>query len=177
MDLVSSFMLWIGIDSHTSTFGGWSYRTLGEFFIQNSKLTTQETFKYGGTVKSRFQSYYELLDNSEKVYIANKLITIFEKNVQSPQRTEELFQLINDQITSLSCSESNSKVYADLKTLNMSELTNQSELKKSYIAMIKLYHPDMVEKLADEIKTLALNRTKEINAAYDNLRIVLSQRN
>ena len=32
---------------------------------------------------------------------------------------------------------------------------------------MKEYHPDKVSTMADELKDLALLRTKEINAAYD----------
>ena len=41
-----------------------------------------------------------------------------------------------------------------------------SAIHKAYRNKIKEYHPDKIATMADELKELALRRTKEINEAY-----------
>lgn len=44
------------------------------------------------------------------------------------------------------------------------------EIKSAYKTKIMEYHPDKVAAMGDEIKTLALQKTKEINEAYNLLK-------
>ena len=44
-----------------------------------------------------------------------------------------------------------------------------SDIKSAYREMISKYHPDKVEHLGEEIKKVSLNKTKQINAAYNYL--------
>ncbi|MEL6544888.1 MAG: J domain-containing protein [Myxococcota bacterium] len=46
----------------------------------------------------------------------------------------------------------------------------QEEIRRCYQAAIRKYHPDYLENMAPELRTLAEQRTKEINRAYEALR-------
>jgi hypothetical protein len=54
--------------------------------------------------------------------------------------------------------------------LNLQPGASEQEIEKAYRAMIKMYHPDRVEGLGPEFKTLADQRSKAINAAYEQLK-------
>jgi hypothetical protein len=45
--------------------------------------------------------------------------------------------------------------------------TTPAEIKKKYRELIRKYHPDNVERLGDEFREMAHEKTKEINAAYE----------
>jgi len=45
-----------------------------------------------------------------------------------------------------------------------------AEIKRAYQDKISQYHPDKVQNLAPELQTLAEERSKEINAAYEALK-------
>jgi len=53
------------------------------------------------------------------------------------------------------------------RILGLKGRVNKSDIKKAYKKKMKEYHPDRVSTMADELKELALNRTKEINNAYE----------
>jgi len=46
---------------------------------------------------------------------------------------------------------------------------SQEEIRRAYQQRVQQYHPDRVANMADELRELAEQRTKEINAAYDAL--------
>jgi DnaJ like chaperone protein len=46
---------------------------------------------------------------------------------------------------------------------------SQQEIRRAYQQRIREYHPDKVANLAEELRELAEMRTKEINAAYQEL--------
>ena len=48
--------------------------------------------------------------------------------------------------------------------------TSLKEIKKAYQALIQQYHPDRVADMGPELKDVAEARTKEINAAYEELK-------
>ena len=52
------------------------------------------------------------------------------------------------------------------KILNLKGKVDLNAIHKAYRNKIKEYHPDKIETMADELKELALKRTKEINEAY-----------
>jgi len=50
--------------------------------------------------------------------------------------------------------------------LGISKDASQDEIKNTYLTLIKQYHPDKVENFGPEIKKVAIEMTKKINAAY-----------
>ncbi len=56
-----------------------------------------------------------------------------------------------------------------LKILGLGNSTGITEIKTAYKIKIKEYHPDKVDTLGEEIKSLAKKRTQEINKAYELL--------
>tara|TARA_B100001250_G_scaffold161788_1_gene138968 strand:- start:718 stop:1083 length:366 start_codon:yes stop_codon:yes gene_type:complete len=59
----------------------------------------------------------------------------------------------------------NSEVYYG-KLLGLKGSVSIEDIHKAYRNKIKEYHPDKIATMADELKELALKRTKEINEAY-----------
>lgn len=53
--------------------------------------------------------------------------------------------------------------------LNMTPTEDAAEVKKAYYEIIKLYHPDRLDGLGPELRQLALEKTREINEAYEYL--------
>ena len=56
------------------------------------------------------------------------------------------------------------------ETLGISPEASMKEIKKAYQALIQKYHPDRVADMGPELKDVAEARTKEINAAYEELK-------
>lgn len=56
------------------------------------------------------------------------------------------------------------------ETLGISAGATLEEIKKAYTSLIKLYHPDLVDRLGPEIKELAKKKSSEIISAYETLR-------
>lgn len=46
---------------------------------------------------------------------------------------------------------------------------SEDEIRHAYQELMRKYHPDRVANAADELRDLAHKRSKEINAAYDQL--------
>ncbi len=55
--------------------------------------------------------------------------------------------------------------------LNISRNASQEDIKKAYRKLASQYHPDKVAHLGDEFKKLAEERFKEIQEAYQSLKI------
>tara|TARA_Y100000591_G_C21781135_1_gene671130 strand:+ start:302 stop:676 length:375 start_codon:yes stop_codon:yes gene_type:complete len=53
------------------------------------------------------------------------------------------------------------------KILGLKGKVNRKEIHNAYKIKIKKYHPDKVASMADELKDIALERTKEINEAFE----------
>jgi DnaJ-domain-containing protein 1 len=53
------------------------------------------------------------------------------------------------------------------KTLGIEVFASVDEIKSAYKNMIKDYHPDRVSHLGEELRSLAAQKTVEINAAYN----------
>jgi len=51
--------------------------------------------------------------------------------------------------------------------LKLSGKITPAEIKKKYRELIRKYHPDNVERLGEEFREIAHEKTKEINAAYE----------
>ena len=54
--------------------------------------------------------------------------------------------------------------------LGISPGATRAEIRAAYQRAIQEYHPDRVEGMAKELRELAEKRTKEINAAYEQLK-------
>ena len=63
--------------------------------------------------------------------------------------------------------QASSKAY---ETLGIAPGATMKEIKKAYQALIQKYHPDRVADMGPELKDVAEKRTKEINAAYEELK-------
>jgi len=48
---------------------------------------------------------------------------------------------------------------------------SQKEIREAYLELANQYHPDKVVHLGDEFRALAENRFKEIQSAYESLRV------
>jgi DnaJ like chaperone protein len=57
------------------------------------------------------------------------------------------------------------------KLMGLSGAMTKQQIHSKYISLISLYHPDRVQYLGPELKELAEMKSKEINAAYDWLKI------
>lgn len=53
------------------------------------------------------------------------------------------------------------------EVLGVSESAGREEIEQAYRRSIGQYHPDMAARLGEDIQRLAEQRSKEINAAYD----------
>jgi hypothetical protein len=56
------------------------------------------------------------------------------------------------------------------KVLGVSSNASAEEISAAYRSLAQLYHPDKVSGLAPEFQTIATERMKEINAAYETLK-------
>jgi hypothetical protein len=56
------------------------------------------------------------------------------------------------------------------KILGLKGKVTKKDIRKQYLKMISLYHPDKVAGLGDELRELAERKTKEINIAYEWLK-------
>ena len=55
--------------------------------------------------------------------------------------------------------------------LNVDRQASQKEIREAYLGLANQYHPDKVLHLGEEFKELAENRFKEIQSAYEALRV------
>ncbi len=55
------------------------------------------------------------------------------------------------------------------KVLGVAPDASADEIRQAYLKLANKYHPDKVDHLGDEFKTLAHRRFKEIQAAYERL--------
>lgn len=56
------------------------------------------------------------------------------------------------------------------ETLGVSCDANLKEIKKAYQELVQQYHPDRVADMGPELRDMAEAKTKEINAAYEELK-------
>lgn len=56
------------------------------------------------------------------------------------------------------------------ETLGVSPNSSKEEIKKAYYSAIAKYHPDKVDHLGEDIKTLAREKTNALNEAYQLLK-------
>lgn len=80
------------------------------------------------------------------------------------QRTFEAKYRYREQRRATSTEASAEHHYA---TLGLDPGANQDEIKRAYRKLSMQYHPDKVRHLGDEFRTVAEQKMKEINAAYD----------
>lgn len=171
LDLVE----WVGIDPQAFTLGGLGYRSVAELFIHNTSLTKNDTFKHSGSVKDRFCSYFELLNPAEKAKIIQEILKIYTPDPLFPKRTPDLLKSLQTSRENLTKSIHQLEIERHLAALKMESLSTLEDLKKYYIKAIKKYHPDKVDDLGEEIKEIALLKTKEINASYEFLKTCLKE--
>ena len=57
------------------------------------------------------------------------------------------------------------------KILAIEKSASQEDIKRAYRKLARKYHPDKVEHLGDEFKVLAEKRFKEVQQAYQELRV------
>ena len=54
--------------------------------------------------------------------------------------------------------------------LEVSASASQAEIRAAYQRLVRQYHPDRIADMGPELRALAEEKTKEINAAYTRLR-------
>ena len=59
---------------------------------------------------------------------------------------------------------------SDYKILEISSNSSDEEVKKAYRKMAVKYHPDKVSHLGEEVKSLAEEKFKMVNQAYNNIK-------
>jgi len=64
-----------------------------------------------------------------------------------------------------------SALWDPYKILEIERDASQEDIKRTYRQLVGKYHPDKVEHLGDEFKVLAEKRFKEIQQAYQELRV------
>ncbi len=57
----------------------------------------------------------------------------------------------------------------DLEILSLPPDATKDQIRKAYLGAIKLYHPDKFAGLSSEFRTLAEEKSKQINLAYQKL--------
>ncbi len=55
------------------------------------------------------------------------------------------------------------------EVLGVAANASQAEIRQAYQELMRKYHPDRVANAADELRALAEQRSKEINAAYERM--------
>lgn len=70
--------------------------------------------------------------------------------------------------------EAPSQTPEEIFNLRPNESISKSELKKRYFELLKQNHPDRVASMGTDFKKLAEKNTKEINKAYDKLKLKAS---
>ena len=56
------------------------------------------------------------------------------------------------------------------QVLGVAPSASQQEIRAAYQKMVQQYHPDRVAAMGPELRDLAEKRTKEINAAYEEMK-------
>ena len=59
---------------------------------------------------------------------------------------------------------------SDYKILEISSNSSDEEVKKAYRKMAVKYHPDKVSHLGEEVKSIAEEKFKMVNQAYNNIK-------
>ena len=172
-DLARLLIEWIGIDPTTRTLGGWGYGPVAEFFIKHTSLTKNETFQAGGAVYQRFEFYFNMISSIEKSIIMNAVLDLFPINGNYSKRTPELLKFLKQRANELSLSEELVKIENYKKILNIKTVDNLDNLSRAYKLQIAKYHPDKVASMGDEIKEVAERQTKNINEAFEALKMLL----
>ncbi len=61
------------------------------------------------------------------------------------------------------------------ETLGLSPPVTREDIKDAYQDLVQQYHPDKVCGMGDELREVAERRTKEINRAYEHLKVVMKR--
>jgi len=80
---------------------------------------------------------------------------------------EYMMRLKND--ASSDQSSSQPQVGNSLEILSLPPDATKDQIRRAYLGAIKLYHPDKFAGLCSEFRSLAEEKSKQINMAYENL--------
>lgn len=58
------------------------------------------------------------------------------------------------------------------RVLGLTEEANEAEIDLAYRRLMSQYHPDRLEGAAPELRSQAEHKAREINAAYDRIRVL-----
>lgn len=131
-----------------------------------------------GQIIDRIFNIAKSYANDSDLSAANRIINSDEDNLKNiidelnkkEEPKKETFNYAKDSNSNRSNSDekiSNDKAY---QILGLNFNCSVDEIKSAYKEKIKEYHPDKVQNLGQEIKDLAVRKTKELNSAYSLLR-------
>jgi DnaJ like chaperone protein len=114
-----------------------------------------------------YQILYTKSSVSEAELQLPRYIASFLDISEYDQRTFEAKYKYRNEHSAATSRDIEGKHYA---TLGLAKGATADEIKKSYRKLSMQYHPDKVSHLGDEFKSIAEEKMKEINAAYDFLK-------
>ncbi len=148
----------INIGDNSSEFYSLISKIVGPYSSKGKSYYRKHNGKYDQNKKEN-RNEYNNYENYEKYERYEK----YEKYERKSFEKDMPF----DPITA---SESDKQKYFG-NLLGLSGRITKSHIRKKYIELISKYHPDKVADLGDELKVLAEKKTKEINAAYQWMKI------
>ena len=146
------------IGDHSSEFFSTISRIVGPYSSKGKTYNKKTNSKYDQSKKENRNDYYNY-ENYEKYERYEK----YEKYERKSFAQDTSF----DVLTATEIEKQ--KYFGNL--LGLSGRITKSHIRKKYIELISKYHPDKVADLGDELKVVAERKTKEINAAYQWMKI------
>ena len=145
------------------------WRIVNTLLLDYLVITEQNKSRFFGSLKKVVgnysfgyrKSYYRAEEksnykSSHKKYERYEKYEEFNYNERSKEKDEIHPELMNEEYKAI--------YYG--KVLGLKGKVTKNGIRKQYLKMISLYHPDKVAGLGDELIELAERKTKEINAAY-----------
>jgi uncharacterized membrane protein YkvA (DUF1232 family) len=106
-------------------------------------------------------------------YLLKKKREGFQKYYQSGQNThnDKNYKKAAGENSSRSNTQAQGSFWDPYKILEIQRGASQEDIKRAYRQLAGKYHPDKVEHLGDEFRVMAEKRFKEIQQAYQELRV------
>lgn len=124
-------------------------------FTSVNKTTNYQRFYKKDYKRKKSESKHESYERYEKYEKYER----YERSERKQKSEENEFELSN------ATEEEKAKYFGFV--LGLKGQITKTHIRKKYLELISLYHPDKVSELGEELKTLAESKTKEINIAYE----------